>query len=91
MNTKNQQTQRCTLTPVPDGFTTGVGSNNQQYLVPQYMVPALDQAFSAYQSKADLGVLNARPRVSVFTCGAVGPTQYCLFSLFSILVFPNWK
>lgn len=75
MNTKNQQTQPSTLTPVPDGFTTGVNSNNQQYLVPQYMVPALDQAFSAYQSKADLGVLNARPGVSVFICGAVGTAQ----------------
>ena len=75
MNTKNQQTQPSTLTPVPDGFTMGVNSNNQQYLVPQYMVPALDQAFSAYQSKADLGVLNACPGVSVFTCSTISMAQ----------------
>ncbi|KAF8954483.1 hypothetical protein BDZ97DRAFT_1864963, partial [Flammula alnicola] len=52
-----------TISNIPDGFTIGTGPDGQQYLVPQYMVLALDHAFASYQSKADLGVSNA-PRGS---------------------------
>jgi hypothetical protein len=85
MNTKNQPS---ILMPLPDGFAIGIGPNNQQYLVPQYMVPALDQAFAAYQSKADLGVLNARPGVSFSICGAVG-TSIFYFLIILYLSFPK--
>lgn len=58
--------------PVPDGFTTGTAPDNKKFLIPQYMVPALDQAFAAYRSKVDMSILNLQPGVSVCTCGADG-------------------
>ncbi|KAF8959893.1 hypothetical protein BDZ97DRAFT_2077742 [Flammula alnicola] len=55
----NQRKLATTISDIPEGFTIGTGPDGQQYLVPQYMVPALDHAFALYQSKADLGVSNA--------------------------------
>ncbi|KAF8953123.1 hypothetical protein BDZ97DRAFT_1929973 [Flammula alnicola] len=51
----NQRKLATTISDIPEGFTIGTGPDGQQYLVPQYMVPALDHAFASYQSKADLG------------------------------------
>ena len=62
-----QQTQpstSTTITPIPDGFTIGTGPDGKKYLVPQFMVPALDQAFAAYQTKLELGVSKEQGGVS---------------------------
>jgi len=65
MKTNVQQSQSLTrISDIPDGFTTRTGPDGQHYLVPQYMVPALDQAFVMYRTKADLGVRNAPAGVS---------------------------
>jgi len=65
MKTNVQQSQSSTrISDIPDGFTTRTGPDGQHYLVPQYMVPALDQAFVTYRTKADLGVRNAPAGVS---------------------------
>jgi len=55
---------RSTLNNIPEGFTIGVAPDGQQYLVPQYLVPALDQAFATYHSKMRLDVVQANPGVS---------------------------
>ena len=52
------------ISDIPDGFTTRIGPDGQHYLVPQYMVPALDQAFVSYQKKAELRVENQPAGVS---------------------------
>ena len=57
--------QSTTITKIPDGFTIGTGPDGQQYLVPQFMMPALDQAFAAYQHKMDLDVSKAEGGVSL--------------------------
>ena len=63
-NTHHQNTQQSkpstTITTIPDGFTIGTECDGQQYLVPHLMVPALDQAFAAYQCKWGLNVPNAQ-------------------------------
>lgn len=59
-----QQSPSTTITPIPDSFTIGTGPDGQQYLVPQFMVPALDQAFAAYQTKLELGVTMEQGGVS---------------------------
>ncbi|KIM35092.1 hypothetical protein M413DRAFT_14730 [Hebeloma cylindrosporum] len=63
MKKKNQDTTQDEnpSSSTPNGFTMGVTPDGKEYLVPQYIVPALDQAFSAYQTKAQLGVSNAQP------------------------------
>ena len=74
MKKQIQQTQLKPTTKIqniPDGFTVGISPDGKQYLVPQYMVPALDQAFASYRSKEDLGVVNAPGGVSdPFICYA---------------------
>lgn len=64
-NTKQNQPS-TTIAEIPDGFTIGTGPDGRRYLVPQFMVPALDQAFAAYQKKLELGVLKEQGGVRVF-------------------------
>ena len=61
---KNQDQEFGTLTAVPDGFTTRLGPNDKEFLVPQYLILALDQAFVTFRKKVDLEVLKAKPQVS---------------------------
>jgi hypothetical protein len=75
MNKKIQETKSSKMSSVPDGFTMGVGPDDQAYLVPQYLVPALDQEFDAYHSKAKLDILKAQPGVSELVCSAVGTSR----------------
>ena len=58
-----KEPQASTLTEIPEGFTVCVGPGGKEYLVLQYMIPALDQAFAAYHHKADLNVLHAELEV----------------------------
>ena len=66
----NKQIQKTWLEPttniqnIPDGFTVSISPDGQQYLVPQYLVPALDQAFASYRSKEVFGVVNEPGGVS---------------------------
>ena len=63
MPKNNEESQPSTLTEVPEGFAVHVGPGGKKYLVPQYMIPALDQAFAAYHHKGELNVLSAQPEV----------------------------
>ena len=58
MKTIRKNKSLTTISDIPDGFTTGIRPASQHYLVPQYMVPALDQAFASYWKKAELHVDN---------------------------------
>src|ERR1700761_4089029 len=64
MKTIRKNKSLTTISDIPDGFTTRIGPDGQHYLVPQYMVPALDQAFESYQKKAELRVDNQPAGVS---------------------------
>jgi len=64
-NTRQAQpNSSTTIAEIPDGYTIATGPNGQQYLVPQFMVPALGQAFASYQSKIELDVPNEHGGVS---------------------------
>jgi hypothetical protein len=60
------QNNQKSVTPsdVPDGYTIGIGPNGQHYIVPQFMVTALDNAFESYRVKSDLKVANFQGEVS---------------------------
>lgn len=64
-HTQPGQSSSTTICDIPDGFTTRTGPDGQRYLVPVFMVPALDQAFALYRTKAELGVCNAPAGVSL--------------------------
>ena len=65
MQKKVEKSQGSTsLADIPDGFVIRVGPGDKEYLVPLYMVPALDQAFAAYQQKVNLEVSKAQPEAS---------------------------
>jgi len=76
---KNKDKQYGTLTSVPDGMTTRLGPGDKPYLVPQYLVPAMDQAFASFHQKGYVGVLEAKPQVSHGATGTDGPagTRHC--------------
>ena len=48
----------------PDGYVTVMGPDDQRYLVPEFMVPALHQTFEGYRKKRDLEVFSAAGAVS---------------------------
>lgn len=49
---------------VPDGYIIINGPDNQKFLVPEFMVPALQQNLDANQKKQDLDVFQAAGSVS---------------------------
>jgi hypothetical protein len=51
---------------IPDGFVLINGPDNERYVVPEYMVPALHQTFDAKKKKEELDVCNAMGSVSGF-------------------------
>ena len=64
MKTIRKNKSSTTISDIPDGFTTRIRPDSQHYLVPQYMVPALDQEFASYWKKAELHVDNQPAGVS---------------------------
>lgn len=49
---------------IPDGFAALIGPNGDQYIVPEFMIPATHQAFEAYHKQIELDVANAEGCVS---------------------------
>jgi hypothetical protein len=50
---------------VPEGYTAGIGPDGKKYIVPQFMVPALDQAFDSYRKQMDMKVFEESAQVSI--------------------------
>jgi len=44
---------------VPDGYAVVIGPDNRHFLVPEFMVPALQQTFDGQEIKLALGVFEA--------------------------------
>ena len=98
---KNQDQQFGTLTAVPDGFTTRLGPNGEECVVPQYLILALDHAFISFRKKVDLDVLKVKPEVSRSAIGTISFAAQrhccachsmpclgnCIYSLFPLLIF----
>ena len=61
---KQQEKQYGMLLSVPDGMTTRIAADGRAYLVPQYLIPAMDHAFASFRKKGDVGALKAKPQVS---------------------------
>jgi len=61
---KKQEKQYGTLLSVPDGMTTRIAADDRAYLVPQYLIPAMDHAFASFRKKGDVGALKEKPQVS---------------------------
>jgi hypothetical protein len=57
---------------IPDGYVLISSNHGQEYVVPQFMVPATHQALEAYQKKLDLDVANAAGGVSTQLCYLTG-------------------
>jgi hypothetical protein len=49
---------------IPEGYVRITSSDGQEYVVPQFMVPATHQALDAYSKKLDLDAANAAGGVS---------------------------
>ncbi|KAF8811434.1 hypothetical protein BYT27DRAFT_7089498 [Phlegmacium glaucopus] len=64
---------------IPDGYLVIIGHNDQRYIVPEFMVPALHQMFEGYRKKDSLEVFTATGSVSglSFSPGQ----QTCLFNV----------
>jgi hypothetical protein len=41
---------------IPEGFVLLVGPNNENYILPEFMVPALDQDFHSNKKKKIKGI-----------------------------------
>ena len=50
---------------VPEGFVSVMTSNKKICIVPQFLIPATNQAFDAYHKKIDNDIENAIGGVSV--------------------------
>jgi hypothetical protein len=51
-------------TGIPEGYVVIIGPDEERYVVPQFMVPALHQMFDGYRKKADLEVFKCPGSVS---------------------------
>jgi hypothetical protein len=51
-------------TPIPEGYVVVTGPDDNQYVVPDFMVPALHQMFDGYRKKLDLDAFRQAGSVS---------------------------
>jgi len=51
---------------IPEGFVLVVDPDNKQYIVPEFMVPDLDQQFHAKKKRKELMADEASDSVSIF-------------------------
>lgn len=71
----NRLHSATTISDVPDGFVLGTGPDHKQYLVPDFMLPALEHGFAARQQKEDLGIGNVQGGVSKPPCEPPEPCK----------------
>jgi len=83
-NTRQAQpNSSTTITEIPDGYTIATGPDGQRYLVPQFMVPALGQAFASYRTKIELDVPNECGGVSECIPSYInGNRHFCWIGIF---------
>jgi hypothetical protein len=51
---------------IPEGYVRVTGPDGDNYVVPEFMVPALHQTCESYKKKRDLDAFNAAGSVSNF-------------------------
>ncbi|KAM6490266.1 hypothetical protein JOM56_014243 [Amanita muscaria] len=61
-----QPSQDQSSTSLPEGYVCVTSNDGQQYIVPNYLVPATHQAFEAYRKKVEMEVQNAPGGVCLF-------------------------
>ena len=54
----------ATINAIPEGYILIKGPDNQQYVIPQFMVPAFHQMFDGFRKRKDLKVYRAAGSVS---------------------------
>jgi hypothetical protein len=52
---------------IPEGFVLLVGPNNENYILPEFMVPALDQDFHSNKKKKKLRAYESSGTVSLYS------------------------
>ena len=50
---------------IPEGYTTWISPDRQNFVVPDFMVPALHHSFEGYRIKHELNAINAAGSVSI--------------------------
>lgn len=50
---------------IPAGFAVIVGPENHRYIVPKYMVPAIEHQFRGEENKVDMNAIGAAGSVSI--------------------------
>jgi hypothetical protein len=61
----SQTFDKSSDTWIPEGFLEVIGPDEKKYIVPEFMVPALDQAILANQKKVEKKAFEARGAVSL--------------------------
>jgi len=59
MSSKNDDTW------IPEGFVRVIGPNNEKYIMPEFMIPAIDQVYLADLKREKLNANNAQGIVSL--------------------------
>ena len=73
---------------VPEGFVAILGPDNQHYVVPEFMVPALHQILDVNEEKKKIPIGKAAGTVSTFPIFVLGrkfyrPTEFRLAEIFA--------
>jgi hypothetical protein len=58
---------------IPQGYVEVIGPDDQHYILPEFMVPALHDIFGGHRLKEDLGVFKAAGSVSLQLIYLFGP------------------
>jgi hypothetical protein len=74
-------TSNIRLSPIPDGYVIVAGPDNLEYVLPDFLVPALHQMFDGYRKKLDLDAFRQAGSVSGLTSNGIyfGKTYEYIF------------
>lgn len=65
-------------TALPEGYLAITGPDDEEYVVPDFMVPALHQMFDGYRKKLDLHAFRRAGAVSFTYTGTAGLSLYLM-------------
>lgn len=60
---------------LPEGYVVVIGPDNKKYIMPDFMVPGLDQDYQSKEKKEELRVLTAKGTVCDFFVEHITPLR----------------
>ena len=64
-NVPRQEPNITSTLAIPDGFVRWTGPDGEHYIIPEFLIPARDQAFAGYHKHIEMDICNQQGGVCI--------------------------